>query len=130
MNRIAFVLLVVLSACGGSSEKDAWEGKWRAKWETDRNAFGYEGIPADYIFTMDGEFEFEGDKVTISAFGFDKCIFQTDTSIHTQSWEISGDTLELQNEPDDIGFQYKVLDKTENMIRLQLVDDIFITLSK
>lgn len=130
MKRIAFVLIVLVSACSGTSEKNAWEGKWKAKWETDRNAFGYEGIPADYSFTMNGEFEFVGDKVTIAAFGYDKCIFQTDTSIHTQSWELSGDTLELQNQPGEVGLQYRVIEKTDGKIRLQLVDDIFITLSK
>lgn len=130
MKRIALLLIVIASACGGTTEKDAWDGKWKAKWETDRNAFGYEGLPSDYSFVMDGEFEFAGDKVTISAFGYDKCIFQTDTSVHTQSWDLAGDTLELQNQPGEVGLQYRILERTDAIIRLQLVDDIFITLSK
>jgi hypothetical protein len=130
MKRLFLLLIVIVASCGSPSEKDAWQGQWEAKWETDKNGYGYEGLPDDYVFEMTGTFDFSGDQVTITANGFDKCIFQTEVSTHTQSWEIRGDTLELQNQPGEIGLQYRVLERTEDKIRLQLVDDIFITLTK
>jgi hypothetical protein len=130
MKRTALILLVCIGACGSPSEKEAWQGTWNAKWETDRNAPGYESIPAAYSFEMNGTFSFEGDNVTIAAYGFPKCIFQSDTSIHTQSWVRKGDTLELQNQPGEIGLVYQILEQSSDKIRLQLVDDIFITLTK
>jgi hypothetical protein len=130
MKRLAIVLIVMVGACGSPSEKEAWQGQWDATWVTDKNAFGYEGIPDDYVFEMTGKFEFSGDQVTITANGFDKCIFQTDKSTYTQAFEVRGDTLELQNQPGEVGLQYRVLERTDNKIRLQLVDDIFITLTK
>jgi len=130
MNRIVLIFLVLISACAAPTEKEAWQGAWTAKWETDRKAPGYEIIPVDYSFEMNGRFDFAEDKVTISAYGFPKCIFQTDTTVFTQSWVLRGDTLELQNQPGEFGLQYKVLEQTSDIIRLQLVDDIFITLTK
>jgi len=130
MKRLTFILLVLVGACTTPTEKEAWQGAWIAKWETDRKAPGYEIIPADYAFEMNGRFDFAEAKVTISAYGFPKCIFQTDTTVFTQSWVLRGDTLELQNQPGEFGLQYKVLEQTADTIRLQLVDDIFITLTK
>lgn len=130
MKRIVSLIFVLAVACGSPSEKDAWQGEWDAKWETDKNAFGYEGLPDDYVFEMTGKFDFSGDQVTITANGFEKCIFQTEVSEHTQSWDLRGDTLELQNPSGEVGLQYRVLERTTDKIRLQLVDDIFITLTK
>lgn len=121
---------MITGACSTPKEKDAWQGEWTATWQTDRSAPGYEAIPADYAFEMNGRFEFDTDKVTISAYGFPKCVFQSDTTVFTQTWMLRGDTLELQNQPGEYGLQYKVLEQSASRIRLQLVDDIFITLTK
>jgi len=130
MKRLILLSCVVLGACSTPSEKEAWQGIWKAKWEIDRNSPGYEIIPADYAFSMTGSFEFQGDQVTISANGFPKCVFQVDTSVYTQSWKVNNDTLELLPKPGEFGLQYKILEQTSEKIRLQLVDDIFITLTK
>lgn len=122
--------LVVATACSTSSEKDTWDGRWKAHWKIDRNAPGYEGIPQDYAFEMNGHFEFVNDQVTISAFGYPKCIFQTDTSVHTQGWTVLKDTLQLVAPNGEKSLQYRILEQSDEKIRLQLVDDIFITLTK
>jgi hypothetical protein len=127
MKKILCLLLVVLVGCT-SSENEAWEGQWQAKWTTD--PAGYGELAKDLKFEMDGSFNFKDEKLTISAYGYSGCIFGTDTLEHTILWKINGDTLELQNTEDEPGIQYKILNQTDNEISLQLVEDIFITLSK
>ena len=129
MNKLIFVALVLLFACSPTDPaKEAWQGKWDAKWSTD--PAGYGDLAKNMSFEMDGNFTFNGDEITISTFGYDGCIFGSDTLDHTQSWAIKGDTLELQNAPDEPGIQYKVKEQTPDQIKLQLVDDIFVTLTR
>lgn len=127
MKKILGLFLVVLVGCT-SSENEGWGGKWQAKWTTD--PAGYGELAKDLKFEMDGSFDFKDEKLTISAFGYSGCVFGTDTLEHTILWKISGDTLELQNTEDEPGIQYKILNVTDYEISLQLVEDIFITLSK
>ena len=127
MKKILCVFLVILVGCT-SSENEAWEGKWQAKWTTD--PAGYGELAKDLKFEMDGSFDFKDEELTISAYGYSGCVFGTDTLEHTILWRINGDTLELQNTEDEPGIQYKILNQADNQISLQLVEDIFITLSK
>ncbi len=129
MKKLVFLSLIFLMACqSGDSAKEAWEGRWSAKWSTDPS--GYGDLALGMSFEMDGVFEFDEEQVTIDAYGFEGCIFGEDTLSHSQSWEIRNDTLELQHTPGEPGIFYKVLEQTDQTIRLQLVDDIFVTLTK
>jgi hypothetical protein len=129
MKRIPLLLLVIAFACQPSdSTTEAWQGEWDAKWKTDPSVYG--DLAGLMAFEMNGKFTFDGDKATVTAYGFDGCIFNSDTIEHTQNWVLRSDTLELQNQPGEPGIQYKVLNQTDKEIRLQLVDDIFITLTK
>lgn len=79
---------------------------------------------------MDGSFVFTADSLTVTANGYPDCIFNIDTLSHTQSWYVSNDTLFLVNDPESPGMTYRVASKSEDRIRLQLMEDIFVTLSK
>ena len=127
MKKVTLLVLVLLVGCSPSKE-DAFQGKWTAKWTTD--PAGYGELANELAFEMDGTFDFDEEKLTIAAYGYAGCVFGSDTLEHTLTWKVHGDTLELQNNPKEPGIQYKVLNKTSSEIQLQLVEDIFITLTK
>lgn len=103
-------------------------GKWTALWETDPASFP--GVTNIESFKMDGEIIFHADSVQINAFGFPGCIFSADTLRHSLKWKISNDTLNFLNEDDIYGMSYTIKEIQENNVRLQLMDDIFLTLKK
>ncbi|MFT5640133.1 MAG: hypothetical protein ACI9A7_000228 [Cyclobacteriaceae bacterium] len=131
--RYFLVLLVAIVSysCGSSSEDkeiNNLEGNWTAKWSTDPASFGeIEGI-SDY--TMDGNFIFENQMLNIKAYGFEGCVFSTDTLDHNLMWSVSGDSLVLINDDETPGMVYQIKSKTEEKIELQLLDDIMLTLTK
>ena len=129
MKKLGFVLLIALVGCAKCpEEKKSWTGEWDAKWTTNPAAYG--NLGADMKFEMNGKFNFECKEMTLSAFGYENCIFGVDTLEHTQLWRVSGDTLMLENEDGDPGMHYRILSTSENEIRLLLVDDIYVTLTK
>ncbi|MEP1096829.1 MAG: hypothetical protein ABJG78_17055 [Cyclobacteriaceae bacterium] len=128
-------LLILIVSCTSRPEKPRptdWQGVWKAQWETPPES--YPEIEAE--FTMTGLFTFNGDSLTVQANGFDGCIFHSDTLIHTQSWYVDQDAaltdsaLVLFNDPTAPGMTYRINSKSANMIKLQLLEDIFVTLSK
>ena len=124
MKKFAFLLLsFVIFSCSSSE----WEGTWNAEWETPPES--YPGIE-NMTFTMNGNFIFADDSLTVKANGFDGCIFNSDTLSHTQSWYVENDTLFLLNEPGQPGMTYLIKAKTEGRVELQLMEDIFVTLTK
>jgi hypothetical protein len=131
MKNLALILVFLAAfACTQSNKEgeSAWDGKWNATWETDPASF--EGIEGITDFTMPGEFIFDGTKVNIRAFGFDGCVFSKDTLDHVLSWKVSGDSLILINDEDTPGMVYSIKESTDKKIKLQLMDDIFLTLEK
>lgn len=131
---LLFLLAAYCLSCSSSSESEStfnrpkeWQGDWKAEWETLPES--YPGIE-DMEFYMDGQFIFDGDSLTVKANGFPGCIFNIDTLSHTQSWYVSSDTLFLMNDPSMPGMTYKVTSKTEDRIKLQLMEDIFVSLTR
>lgn len=132
MKRLLFILFISSFACSSPSEKTAnrpseWRGNWKAEWETPPESYPE---VEDMEFYMDGSFVFTADSLTVTANGYPDCIFNIDTLSHTQSWYVSNDTLFLVNDPESPGMTYRVASKSEDRIRLQLMEDIFVTLSK
>lgn len=78
---------------------------------------------------MTGAFNITSDSLTVTANGYPGCIFNIDTLSHTQSWKVANDTLFLMNE-ETAGMTYRVVATYEDRIELQLMEDIFVTLSK
>lgn len=131
MRKLTFVFVLFAAfSCTQSSKEDesAWNGKWNATWETDPASF--EGIEGITDFTMPGEFIFDGSKVNIKAYGFEGCVFSKDTLDHVLGWKVSGDSLILINDEDTPGMVYTIKENTDEKIRLQLMEDIFLTLEK
>ncbi|WP_420317142.1 hypothetical protein [Ekhidna sp.] len=133
MKKLQLIVLVLAFSCGTNSDEKGnmrpleWQGTWVAEWETPPES--YPGIE-DMEFYMEGRFVFTEDSLTKIVYGYPGCIFAVDTLSHTQSWYVSNDTLFLINEPENPGMTYRVASKSENRIQLQLMDDIFVTLSK
>jgi hypothetical protein len=133
VKKLLVILSVSVFACSSpSNEKSAnrpseWYGNWKAEWETPPESYPE---VEDMEFYMDGSFVFTADSLTVTANGYPDCIFNVDTLSHTQSWYVSNDTLFLVNDPESPGMTYRVASKSEDRIRLQLMEDIFVTLSK
>jgi len=123
------IFLVVLASCGSNKEQPAgWEGEWVATWETDPASF--EGIEGITDFTMPGKIVFDGDRVNIQAYGFEGCVFSKDTLDHTLNWKVRQDSLILINDEETPGMVYQIKEQSDKKIRLQLMEDIFLTLNK
>jgi hypothetical protein len=133
MKKFIPALLIIMTACGSSKENKASQrpaemiGTWSAKWETPPESYPE---MVDTEFSMNGEFTFSKDSLKIENNGYPGCIFNVDTIAHTQSWYVANDTLFLYNEPEVLGMSYLIKSMSQNTIELQLMDDIFVTLSK
>lgn len=104
-------------------------GKWNVQWVTTPDESAQ--VSPDTNYTMNGVFDIQKDgKITISAYGYENCIFGKDTLVHTLQWETYSDTLNVKNKGDEFGMPYKILNATEDRIKLQLVEDVFLILSK
>ena len=136
ISKLKYQLLLVVSLCflGACSQstsegsQNILSGIWTAQWDTDPGAFPE--VSDASIYTMNGSFNFVGEEVTVTAFGFPGCIFSTDTLSHSLNWILKNDTLSLVNEGDIYGMTYRVLDLNDKQVRLQLMDDITVTLSR
>lgn len=106
------------------------EGDWKVQWVTtpDKDAKGDQTVN----YTMNGKMNIEkGGKITISAYGYDGCIFGADTLIHSLNWELKADTiLNLTNEGDKYGIPYYITSASEDKVKLQLVEDVYLFLTK
>jgi len=129
----AFLFLIFSCSQGGTetaSDRPAeWLGEWKAEWETPPESPSYAGIQ-DMEFYMDGSFVFSGDSLTVQNNGYPGCIFAVDTLMHTQLWSVSNDTLMTFNDPNTPGMTYKIKELAQDRIQLQLMEDIFVTLTR
>lgn len=132
MNKIfLFGLITLFIFSCTSGEKDSvseWEGEWNATWETDPASFG--DIEGFTHFTMPGKITFEKERVNIQAYGFEGCAFGPDTLNHSLFWKISNDSLILTNDENTPGLVYQIKEASNEKIKLQLMEDIFVTLEK
>ena len=122
------LILLAIVSCTPSKE-EMLVGDWKVQWVTDPAS--YPGVDEATNFTMNGEFLVsESGDITINAYGYVDCIFGVDTLSHTQKWKIINDTLSLFNTPGEHGMTYKILEISEEKIKLQQLDDIFLFLTK
>lgn len=140
MKKIPFALFIiiahlVLGACQSSKEStssvaESLAGKWNVQWVTypEKNA----QLNASINYTMNGVMDIEENgKITIHAYGYQGCIFGTDTLSHTLNWALESDTvLNLTNDGDKYGIPYTIKELKTDKIKLQLVEDVFLFLTK
>lgn len=105
-------------------------GDWKVQWVTypDKNTPIDDGLN----YTMNGLMNIREDgKITINAYGYEGCIFGTDTLIHTLNWELQSDSiLNLVNEGDKYGIPYTIKELSEQKVKLKLVEDVYLFLTK
>ncbi len=127
---MALAIVLMLNACQNSSEKEnGVVGDWKVQWVT----YPEKGTDPDpsINLTMNGKMEIKKDgKITVHAYGYKGCIFGADTLVHTLNWSVVGDTLNLTNEGDEFGIPYIIKESSDQKMKLQLVDDVFLFLTK
>ncbi|MFY0627678.1 MAG: lipocalin family protein [Reichenbachiella sp.] len=127
---LCFGILFFLSACQSSKEKtNSVVGEWNVQWIT----YPEKGAAPDpsINLTMNGKMNIKSDgKITVHAYGYEGCIFGTDTLEHTLNWSLSGDTLNLTNDGDEFGIPYIIKESSSDKMKLQLVEDVFLFLTK
>jgi hypothetical protein len=104
-------------------------GSWEAKWETQGEAFS---ITDEYKnLSMKGKIHFkENGKVKIQAFGYQGCVFMSDTMINELRYVLTGDTISLLAEDENFGLPYHIIEAHHNMVKLILMEDIALTLTR
>jgi hypothetical protein len=126
---LIFIFFSSLVFC--TSEKSNEElllGEWNAFWETSGD--GFDNLAKEDL-TMNGVMLFdETGIVTIKAYGHDGCIFSADTLTHQLNWRIEGEVLRFVDQKDDQGLPYNIQRLQENEVKLKLLEDIYLTLSK
>lgn len=132
---VALLLVAIVFGCesgkeGGNEKSKLLVGDWQVQWVTDPAS--YPDADPETNFTMNGQFIIKDNgKITINANGYENCIFSTDTLSHTLNWTLAGDsTLSLTNEGDEHGITYQVKEITSDKVKLQLMDDIYLHLTK
>lgn len=121
-------LFYILVGCSPSKE-EMLVGDWDAQWVTDPAS--YPGVDPATNFNMNGKFIISADgEITIEAHGYPNCIYGEDTLKHSQQWKLANDTLNLFNKPGQYGMTYKILEISEDKVKLQQLDDIFVYLTK
>lgn len=112
-----------------NDDKNNLEGQWNVQWVTDPAS--YPDVDASMNFTMNGKFTFtKSGKLTIDAYGYEGCIFSNDTLSHSLNWKVKNDTLSTFNNKDQHGITYKITEQSPDKIKLQMVEDIFLHLTK
>ena len=108
---------------------DYFTGTWEAEWylvdEHMLETFSKSEI------TMNGLVIFYPDQfVEITAYGFEGCVFASDTARNKLHFEFQDSLLNLINKEKEVVFSYKVKEKLPEKLTLLLMDDIQLTLSR
>lgn len=128
---ILFIISALLSnGCreDGEQIKESLSGKWKARWELNNPEL--KDVFSPEQMSMNGEVIFEQDQARIRAFGFEGCAFTSDTSENILSFEKSDSILNLMNADKQVIFSYVIQEQRHNYLRLLLMDDISLTLTK
>lgn len=124
-----FVFLFYQCTTGKDPSGSYFEGEWEAQWllldDEIRQMFSEADI------TMSGRVVFqEGAQVEITAYGFEGCVFASDTARNTLHYEFQDSLLNLMNAEKEVVFSYLVREKQPDQLTLVLMDDILLTLRR
>ncbi len=127
----AMLIGQLLTSCQGKSDKTDSElivGEWNAEWSTQSEELA--NIP-DQHRRMQGKIKFHEDgSVEIAAYGYDGCIFSSDTLTNQLSWKLEDSILRFIDQGDEEGLAYDVDAMAEQEMRLVLMEDIYLTLRR
>ena len=128
---ISGVLVLIFNQCmpEKDSEADYFTGTWKVEWylvdEQMHGSFTRSEI------TMNGLIEFyDNQSIEITAYGFEGCVFASDTAKNKLHYEFQDSLLNLINKEKEVVFSYKVKEKLPQKLILILMDDIQLTLSR
>lgn len=129
---IPFFAVVMVTFVGCNSNKTKQQqivGEWKAYWETTPDD-QVSGISEENL-KMDGVINFmEDGKVEISAFGYEGCIFSSDTLKNILSWKMDDTVLRFMDSGDEQGLPYTINKFTSSEVQLTLLQDISLTLQR
>jgi len=135
-NLLLLILAVLLiSGCGSKQEGSEGQsanisesilGTWQAKWNKTQDE---KGFSKDQL-KMNGKMEFDEDHVHITVYGFDGCIFFSDTVTSKLKWKIEDSVIRFIDLSDDQGLPYNIEQFSDDKMKLSLMEDIEITLAK
>jgi hypothetical protein len=109
-------------------KEDLLIGTWDAKWETNSEAFS---VNEGYDLSMRGKMYFmEDGKVKIHAYGYKGCIFMSDTMINELQYIVHGDTVNLLADDEKFGLPYQILEMHQKRVKMVLMEDIALTLTR
>ncbi|MBR9999914.1 MAG: hypothetical protein KFF73_13135 [Cyclobacteriaceae bacterium] len=133
MNKIAALFLfavIMFSGCGKEDVQyaDPISGKWKARWEL-MNPVMHDFFQ-DEQRIMDGEVFFYMNQAKIRAFGFEGCAFKTDTSENILHFKKENGMLKLIDSDDDVIFSYLIANESDDLLKLLLMEDISLTLTR
>lgn len=125
----SLILTGLLLSCSNNKSTQL-EGTWDVQWITD--SASYPDVDTSMNFTMNGKFTFDDNgKLTIDAYGYEYCIFGSDTLSHTLNWKIENDTLlSTYNDKDLHGISYHITKLSDNKVELQMMEDILLHLTR
>lgn len=122
------IIFFLLYGCDiKKSKQQEIVGEWQASWETTAD----DQIPGSVgdNLKMNGLVNFmEDGKVEISAFGYEGCIFSSDTLKNTLNWKLDDTVLRFMDSGDEHGLPYTINKFTSNELQLTLLQDINLTL--
>ena len=130
-NYIALVGIIFLfSSCENAKEKEnIIVGQWEAEWQTSRESFPMVNNPSH--LKMNGKFHFKKNgTVEVHAFGYNGCIFMSDTMKNQLVWKVNGDTLNMSGQDDSFGLPYQLKEINPDHMQLVLMEDISLNLRK
>ena len=129
---LLLIIGFLISSCTADtndSNESPLVGQWKATWETNPDKMEFQIDPSKC--KMNGEVRFkENGLVEIVAYGYDGCVFMTDTMMNNLNWKISGDTLQLSAENDPFGLPYLIKELKNEKASLVLMEDIAVNLYK
>lgn len=104
------------------------KGTWNAEWEM-MTSPSAPGKPESH--RMNGFMQFKDNgSVSITIYGYQGCIFSSDTIHNELNYKIEDDSLTIYNGEDQFQLSYLIESFSTDEIQLQLMEDIGVTLRK
>lgn len=140
---IGFFPVFILVSCNNAAEKGSegnpqaeavspqsmLVGTWEAEWNTPSDAYPVNSESMHY--NMNGKLHFyENGTVKIVAYGYNGCIFMSDTMANQMRYELTGDTISLLGEDEDFGLPYRIMGMEPERIELLFLENIAVTLTR
>lgn len=111
------------------SKEDMLIGSWAAEWNTPAEAYPVSAESAQ--FHMNGRVDFHEDgTVKIMAYGYNGCIFMSDTMTNEMRYELTGDTISLVGHNEDFGLPYRIVEMEPDQVQLLFMENIAVTLTR